>query len=559
MICSISGANCGSLFLIAPRESEKLERKLTVIFAADVVGYTRLMRDDEESTLARLRAYRQSIDALIKGHHGRVFSEAGDSVLAEFSSAVEAVRCAVETQEELRTRNTELPDAVKLSFRIGINIGDVMVQDTDLFGDGVNVAARLESLAEAGGLCISAGVFEQVRHKTSFRFDDMGPQEVKNIDEPVIAFRWISKADAPTPNSRLKSIGAKKKAKTLVSVAVMAVTVAALVGVLAWWLWNSNAQQTLSGQPVATVVSDKPSIAVMPFSNRSEDPSQEYFADGMTEDLITDLSKIAGLFVIARNSVFTYKGKAVKVQQVARELGVSYILTGNVRRAGDQVRINVELVEGKTGHHLWAERYDGSLADIFALQDSVTAKIVSELAVELTQEEAPSVQAAKAFERAGNNPAIAAARRAIDRDPNDPAGYLGLAEQLIFLGEPEASIPILDRAMSLDPLNPQRYAFAMSLAQLGMNKIGEATATLKEGIKADPENVHLWFLLSAAYGLQGEQTAAIDTVKGLVELKRTLGIPKNFFNGRQFATWGFKRQADVDRIATGLRKAGVGG
>lgn len=534
-----------------------MERKLTVILAADAVGYTRLMREDEESTLTLLRAYRETIDGLIDRHKGRVFNEAGDAVLAEFNSAVEAVRCAVEMQEELKSRNADLPDERKLSFRIGINIGDVIIQDDDLYGDGVNVTARLESLSEPGGLCISAGVFDQVRYKTSLRFEDMGPQEVKNIDEPVTAYRWLSNADAVLATDRRPTASIKRKATLLISVAVIAVTVAVLAGMLAWSLWSSDVHQTVSKQPV-TQVSDKPSIAVMPFSNRSNDTNQEYFADGMTEDLITDLSKVTGLFVIARDSVFTYKGKAVKVQQVARELGVGYVLAGSVRRAGDQVRINVQLVEGKTGHHLWAERYDGSLADIFALQDSVTAKIVSELAVELTRKDQPPAQAAQAIERAANNPGIMAARRAIDRDPNDPGGYLGLAEQLIFLGEPEAALPIIDRAMQLDPLNPQRYAFALSLAQFGMNKISEAAKTLEEGIKTDPENVHLWFLLASAYGLLDRQLAAVDTANGLVELKRALGIPQNVFNGQQIAAWGFKRKTDIDRIAGGLRKAGVG-
>ncbi len=308
---------------------EKVTRKLTTILAADVEGYTRLMRADEEATLKTLGEYREICDGLIARHDGRVFSMGGDSVLAEFGSAVEAVRCAISWQEEISSRNAELADDRKLMFRIGINVGDVMVRDGDLFGDGVNVAARLEGLAEPGGVCISGSVFEQIKHKLSLGFEDMGPQAVKNIADPVRAYRVL--------------------------------------------LSPTSAFDALSPLP------DKPSIAVLAFENMSGDPEQEFFADGMVDEIITELSRFPDLFVIARNSTFTYKGRAVKVQDVGRELGVAHVVEGSVRKAGNRVRITVQLIDAATGNHIWAERYDRELVDIFELQDEITRAIVGVL------------------------------------------------------------------------------------------------------------------------------------------------------------------------------------
>jgi adenylate cyclase len=310
-----------------------VQRKLTTILAADVEGYTRLMHVDEEATLKTLGEYLGIMDRLITRHDGRVFSKGGDSVLAEFGSAVEAVRCAISIQEEIASRNTELADDRKLTFRIGINVGDVMVRDGDLFGDAVNVAARLEGMAEAGGVFISGSVFEQVKHKLSFGFEDIGSQEVKNIDELVQVWKWI--ADGP-------AVGASKAA----------------------------ASEVLS-------LPDKPSMVVLPFDNMSSEAEQEYFADGLTEDIITEISRFQAFFVVARNSAFVYKGKPVKVQNVGRELGVRYVVEGSVRKAGNRVRVTVQLIEAASGNHIWAERYDHDLTDMFELQDEVTRSIVA--------------------------------------------------------------------------------------------------------------------------------------------------------------------------------------
>ena len=317
-----------------------VRRKLAAILSADVAGYSRLMGEDEEVTLRLLSDYRGKIDTLIDAHEGRVVGRAGDSVMAEFGSAVEAVRCGVEMQDTLRARNEELELDRRMQFRIGINLGDVMIEGDDLFGDGVKVAARLEKLAPPGGLCISGTVFEQVRDRLPFDFEDLGEQSVKNITRPVHVYRVPLGQTAPGV--------ADNKAPEL---------------------------------------PDRPSIAVLPFNNMSGDPEQEYFSDGITEDIITDLSKVAGLFVIARNSVFAYKGKSINVAEVGRELGVRHVLEGSVRKAGNRVRITAQLIDGADGGHLWADRYDRDLQDIFAVQDEVTQKIVAALQVKLSEGE----------------------------------------------------------------------------------------------------------------------------------------------------------------------------
>jgi TolB-like protein/class 3 adenylate cyclase/Flp pilus assembly protein TadD len=364
---------------------ENVTRKLTTILAADVEGYTRLMRADEEATLRTLGEYRDVIDGLVARHDGRVFSTGGDSVLAEFGSVVEAVRCAISCQEEISSRNAELADDRKLMFRIGINVGDVMVRDGDLFGDGVNVAARLEGLAEAGGVCISGSVFEQIKHKLSLGFEDMGQQEVKNIAEPISAYRLVpGQASAAATKATKPSDGKRWR---MPAIAVVVAVLAAIAGGALWWQSWAPDVEPASLEKMVLPLPDKPSIAVLPFDNISNDSDQEYFVEGIAEDIITDLSQISGLFVIARNSSFVYKGRAVDVHTVAEELGVRFVLEGSVRKVGAQVRINAQLIDATTGGHLWAARYDGSLDDVFALQDKVTSEIVAQLKIKLTHDQ----------------------------------------------------------------------------------------------------------------------------------------------------------------------------
>lgn len=329
-------------------KEERAKRKLSAILSADVKGYSRLMGDDELATVRTLEAYREVIVEVIRKYNGRVVDSPGDNVLAEFSSVVDAVESAVEIQQDLEAKNAELRENRRMEFRIGINLGDVIQEGERIYGDGVNVAARIEALAEGGGICVSRNVYEQVKNKLKLGYEYLGEHTVKNIVEPVQAYRILMESNIDVPK---KGEGLK--------------------------------------------ITEKPSIAVLPFDNISGDPDQEYFSDGITEEIITALSKVPKMFVIARNSTFTYKGKPVKVQQVGEELGVTYVLEGSVRKAGNRVRITAQLVDTVAGHHLWAERYDRDLEDIFALQDEITYKILTALQVTLTEGERARVWATR--------------------------------------------------------------------------------------------------------------------------------------------------------------------
>ncbi len=367
-------------------ESGHEERRLTTILAADVVGYSRLMAADESGTLASLKALRRElIEPKTAEHHGRVVKLMGDGTLMEFGSVVDAVTFAVDVQRAMALRNTGVPEDQRITYRMGINIGDIIVEGDDIYGDGVNIAARLEGLAEPGGICVSQPVHTQIEGKVDLAFEDLGEQEVKNIPKPVPVFKVLLDAPASehTPVAAAKARRSLRWPMVAAGLAVLLI----VAGIALWQRpWEPRVEPA-SVEAMAFPLPDKPSIAVLPFANMSGDPEQEYFSDGITEDLITDLSKISGLFVIARNSTFSYKGQQVKVRQVAEELGVRYVLEGSVRRAGDEVRINAQLIDATTGGHLWAERYDGTLADVFALQDKVTKRIVGALALKLTPQE----------------------------------------------------------------------------------------------------------------------------------------------------------------------------
>jgi TolB-like protein/class 3 adenylate cyclase len=368
--------------------AERYERKLIGILSADVKGYSRLMGEDEEATIHTLTAYREVMANLIQKHQGLVVDSPGDNVLAQFKSVVDAVRCAVEIQEELKVRNTELPENRKMEFRIGVNLGDVIEEGERIYGDGVNIAARVEGLAEGGGISISGTVHDHIEHKLALGYEFLGEHTVKNIKKPVRVYRVLMEPGAGAAVGRKKRPGLRRW--QWAALAVLGVLIVGAAAVVIWNVYFRPAPpvEELAVEPIRSLeLPDKPSIAVLPFVNMSGDPEQEYFSDGITEDLITDLSKISGLFVIARNSVFVYKGKGVKTAEVGRELGVRYVLEGSVRKANDRVRITAQLVDANTGGHLWAERYDRDLKDIFALQDEVTQKIVAALAVKLTEDE----------------------------------------------------------------------------------------------------------------------------------------------------------------------------
>jgi adenylate cyclase len=360
-----------------------LNRKLAAILSADVKGYSRLMGEDEDFTVSTLTAYREIMTTLIDQHRGRVVDSPGDNLLAEFASAVNAVRCAVEIQTELETKNAELPESRRMEFRIGINLGDVIEEGERIYGDGVNIAARLESLAEAGGICISGSVYEQVENKLTLGYEYLGEQSVKNIPKPVRAYYIIMDSQVAG-----KVIGEKKIRSKPLQWAVVATGVA-VVGFTAVAVWNFYFRFRPAPEKVSTIsktviaLTDRASIAILPFKNLSGDPEQEYFSDGITNDIITDLSKFRKLLVIASNTVFTYKSKAVKVKDVSRELGVRYVLEGSVQKLSNKVRINAQLIDANTDHHLWAERYDRDINDLFAIQDEIVQTIVTTLAIKV--------------------------------------------------------------------------------------------------------------------------------------------------------------------------------
>jgi len=549
-----------------------MQRKLTAILSADVQGYSRLMGEDEEATIRTLTAYREVMATLIAQHRGRVVDSPGDNLLAEFASAVDAVRGAVEIQRAFKVKNAELLPERHMEFRIGINVGDVVVEGDRLYGDGVNIAARLEALAEGGGICIAGTVYDQVENKLPLGYEYVGEQLVKNIAKPVRVYRvrWEDeenqKAKIPNP-------------------------------------------QHLTPHTQSLPLPDKPSILVLPFVNLSNDPEQEYFSDGITEDITTDLSRISSLFVISRNSAFTYKGKATKAQDISREMGVRYVLEGSVRKAGERIRITAQLIDAPTAHHLWSERYDRSLTDIFALQDEIVQQIVTTLKLQITLREqgwivrkhtnnleaydsflhgveyywrftketntqarqmfekavALDSQYAEAYARLGwtywlewglrwsadpqtleralalaqqavalddslpgahsllgevygrkqqYDQAIAESERAIALDPNNADSYVWQANVLNFAGRPEEALRKLEQAMRLNPRYPPDYVFRLGWTYSLTGRYTEAIATLQESISRNPNIQPAYVVLASSYGQQWycQQSADAQTV-----------------------------------------------
>jgi adenylate cyclase len=455
-------------------------RRLAAILAADVAGYSRLMGADEEGTLERLKALRRElVDSKIAEHHGRIVKTTGDGLLVEFASVVDTVRCAVEVQQGMVERNGEVPPERRIEFRIGINLGDIIREGRDIFGDGVNIAARLEAVSEPGGICVSQVVYDQVRDKLDLAFEDLGEPKLKNIARPVRVFRV-----------RLE------RATQAVSYASQA----------------------------SLALPDKPSVAVLPFTNMSGDPEQEFLADGIAEDIITALSRYPSLFVIARNSCFTYKGRAVDVKQVGRELGVRYVLEGSLRKSGSRIRVTAQLVETETGKHVWAERYDRDLADIFALQDEITEAVTIAIAPAVAgaeqqralRKQPESLDAWAAYQRGlwhfskftADDNAIAQEffRQAVDLDPNFAGGYWGLAAARFFaaaafqtssLSEALSSMGALARrAVELDGSDAEARSL-LGITAHASGDHGGAQAEIGRALAISPN-------LASAHGLLGD-------------------------------------------------------
>ncbi len=491
--------------------TEEFKRKLTAILSADVKDYSRLMGEDDEATVRTITAYREVITEVVQQHRGRVVDSPGDNILAEFASVIDAVSSAVEIQEELRVRNAELPEDRKMEFRIGVNLGDVIHEEERIYGDGVNVAARVESLAEAGGVCVSGTVFDQIESKLPLGYEYLGEQSVKNILKPVRVYKALM-----DPEAVGKVIGEKRAEPRRGQRAALAVVTVLLliVGGLLIWRVVSPPLEVASVEKMAFPLPDKPSIAVLPFDNLSGDPEQEYFSDGITEEIITALSKVPKLFVIARNSTFTYKDKPVKVQQVSEELGVQYVIEGSVRKSGDKIRITAQLIDALTGNHLWAERYDRNLDDIFAVQDEITKKIITAMQVKLTEGE----QA-----------------RATAKGTNNLEAYLKTlqANEYIHRVNPESNAlgkQLAEEAIALDP----EYAWAhYNLGRahqldvwLGMSKspkqsIGKAIGLIKKAIVLNDT-------LAEAHGRLGFLYSMIRQYdKGVAEGEKAVALNPN--------------------------------
>ena len=366
-------------------EGEQVQRRLAAILAADVAGYSRLMGEDETSTVSALTAGRELFSRVVQQFHGRIVNAPGDSILGEFGSVVDAVACAVEIQRQLAEWNAERPAARRMQFRIGVNLGDVIVKVGDLYGDGVNIAARLQALADPGGICISGNAHAEVKTKLPLQFEFQGKKLAKNISEPVAVYRVLSKPGiAAEGGVRVKRPVAQNWRKMALGVAM-----GVLLAVVASGAWYFGFRRATL--PAGLPVPEQPSIAVLPFTNMSGDPEQEYFSDGVTDTIITDLSKLRGLKVIARNSVFTYKGKAVDVREVSRNLGARYVLEGSIQKAEGRIRITAQLIDAPTGEHVWADRYDQPMEDLFTIQDEITRRIVTELDVKLSEGETARV------------------------------------------------------------------------------------------------------------------------------------------------------------------------
>jgi len=514
-------------------DGNKITRKLSAILSADVKGYSLLMADDETHTIQTLKAYRNLMSDLIHQHSGRVVDNPGDNLLAEFSSAVDAVECAVQIQNRLKKENAKFVEDKRLQFRIGINIGDVVQEGKRIYGSGVNVAARIEGLAEPGGVCISRGLYDQVKDKLELGYDYIGEHAVKNIKEPVRVYKILMDADA-----------------------------------------HKDLEQEKNALP------EKPSIAVLPFNNMSGDPEQEFFSDGFTEDIITTLAKIHNMFVVARESSFTFKGKSLKIQEIGRDLGVRYVMEGSIQKFGDQIRITAQLIDATNGHHLWAEKYDRELKDIFAMRDEITMKIAAALQVKLTEGESAnwgpetksfeayikvlqSVEHFNAFTPDDNILARQKAKEALDLDPNYSSATEMFAWTLLMDGvygtskTPEKSIEqafelaqkVLDQGDSdagahflMGYAYSQRGQFDKAISELeiardlfpnnadinaGLGMVLNAAGKPEEAINALKKAMRLnpippgWYIswLGEAYRLTGQYEKAVHEYKKAIQLQ----------------------------------------
>ncbi len=547
--------------------------------SADVKGYSRLMEVNEEETIYTLASYKKVITEFIQVHHGRVVGTSGDSVLGEFSSVVGTVRCAVQIQKELKTRNSDLPENKRMEFRIGINLGDVVEEGEQLYGDGVNIATRVQSLADGGGICISGTAYDQVENKLELSFEYLGQQTVKNITKPVRVYRILMKPEAAIRGGGKIKAKAKQWHRAVVGLVPVLIVLTIAIGIWKLYVPPASQTETISKKEMASWFPDRPSIAVLPFNNFSGNPAQDYLAEGFTENIITTLSKISQMLVIARNSVFTYKGKPVKVQQVNKELGVRYVMEGSVQKAGERGRITAQLVDALKGHHLWAKCYDREMKDLFKTQDEITRDIAISLQAELISGEQARVwhKGTTNLEAWGylvkgmdlfahinkddNANARSLFERAIKIDPGDAFAWTMLAwTHWIDTGFVQSdsraksfklSVEFAEKAAVLDPtlsdvhtllgaihLIQRQYEKAISegrkAIELGPNsgtshvffgyimiyagKFGDAIAHITKGVRLTPYHpAYYLYYLGQAYAMAGRYEEALSAYTAVLE------------------------------------------
>jgi adenylate cyclase len=531
----------GYRLIATVREAEEgeteqpLERRLSAVLYADVAGYSRLTGEDEERTHRLLSANLDLFAETIVAHHGTVVHYAGDAILAEFATVTEALKSAVEVQRALQDVNASSPDSPSVEFRVGINLGEVIVDRDDIYGDGVNIAARLESLADAGGICISESVYSAVGSKLSLDYEFMGEQTVKNIAEPVRAYRVLFHPSAQKTAQKPKI---SKKA-----VLFAAVLGSLIVGAVILWP-QFSIRVNGEGQTAASAGLDKPTIAVLPFANVSVDVNDEYLADGMTTDLITDLSKISGIYVIARSSVFAYKNQAINIEEISRELGAQYIVEGSIRKSGSKVRINIQLVDAATSRHLWAERYEREFDQFFALQDDVITQVVSAVSVTLTDEESAQVERPPTTNLQAYDYYLRA----------EQAGYIGGTFELI------GTMDLYQKAIDLDPEFTEAYAgLARVAVEAWRNDIGEISGararalaydSASKALEIDPANGQAYSVLAVLQLSDGHHDAAIQSARKAVEL--TPGRAAAYLDLGLVLAYAGESKQGIDAIETAL-------
>lgn len=580
-----------------------MERKLTAILSADVQGYSRLMGNDEEATVATLGVCRELFVGEINRHRGRVVDAKGDAILAEFASVVDAVSCAVDIQRGLAEKNAELLDNRRMDFRIGLNLGDVVVKDDVIYGDGVNIAARLESLAEGGGICISGMVYDSVKNKLPLQFEYLGEKQVKNIADPKRVYRVILDAEAEDGSLPVNSPCVNRR-----------------WGLTAWWRWTLAVTMlalALGGVPwnyfnkgfLPAADRAKTSIIVLPFANMSDEPDQEYFADGIVEDLITELSRISSLLVVSRRAAFRYKGQTVNPEQLSRELGVGYVLEGSVRKAGERVRVNAQLVDTDSGFHLWAERYDRALQSIFDVQDEITDQIVHALHLRLSSAEQRLIgrrrtDNAEAYDlllRARttyvrwtpetNRDTIKLLERALELDPDFAAADVDLARayfQAWFLSgstKPELlerALEYVQAAIAKDSRFPEAYS-QLGWMHLWKKEHDKAIAAMQRAIEIDPNNADAMSRLSETLMFAGRPAEALSHIQkarqyvyeepywygfwagealfylnrhdeAIRELKLALALNPRFFGAMRFLSATYAEIGQLEKAKTYMEK-----